>query len=132
MYPEAYLSTSWNRDTSYGNYISPGVDPNDDNIFCAYCTLDSGYVSYGLVTPISYGKHSALRTSTTSATAVRTMLSRMVMSTSFGVSRIPTGKVYSPDRRYADNGYFCNQYGYIAYDDYGVTYSYGHFSILLI
>lgn len=45
---------------------------------------------------------------------------------------IPAGEVYSPDRRYTDNGYFCNQYGYIAYDDYGVTYSYGNFSILLI
>ena len=31
----------------------------------------------------------------------------------------------SPDRRLTDNGYFCNQYGYIAYDDYGVQYSYG-------
>ena len=30
------------------------------------------------------------------------------------------------DRRFTDNGYFCNQYGYIAYDDYGVQYSYGH------
>ena len=36
----------------------------------------------------------------------------------------PTG-VNSPDRRLTDNGYFCNQYGYIAYDDYGVQYSYG-------
>ena len=32
----------------------------------------------------------------------------------------------SPDRRLTDNGYFCNQYGYIAYDDYGVQYSYGY------
>ena len=38
---------------------------------------------------------------------------------------VPTG-VNSPDRRLTDNGYFCNQYGYIAYDDYGVQYSYGH------
>lgn len=48
------------------------------------------------------------------------------------MSWIPAGGEFSPDRRYTDNGYFCNQYGYIAYDDYGVTYSYGHFSILLI
>ena len=32
---------------------------------------------------------------------------------------------YSPDRRDSLNGYFTNQYGYIAYDDYGVQYSYG-------
>ena len=31
----------------------------------------------------------------------------------------------SPDRRDSLNGYFTNQYGYIAYDDYGVQYSYG-------
>lgn len=49
----------------------------------------------------------------------------------------PSGDVYdgigyvyivsygSPDRRLTNNGYFCNQYGYIAYDDYGVQYSYG-------
>ena len=50
---------------------------------------------------------------------------------------MPSGKVFgylntyvydsygSPDRRLTDNGYFCNQYGYITYDDYGVQYSYG-------
>ena len=32
---------------------------------------------------------------------------------------------YSPDRRDSLNGYFTNQFGYIAYDDYGVQYSYG-------
>ena len=32
---------------------------------------------------------------------------------------------HSPDRRDSLNGYFTNQYGYIAYDDYGVQYSYG-------
>lgn len=31
----------------------------------------------------------------------------------------------SPDRRDSLNGYFTNQFGYIAYDDYGVQYSYG-------
>ena len=40
------------------------------------------------------------------------------------MSTVPTG-VNSPDRRLTDNGYFCNQYGYITYDDYGVQYSYG-------
>lgn len=36
-----------------------------------------------------------------------------------------TGSYGSPDRRLTNNGYFCNRYGYIAYDDYGVQYSYG-------
>lgn len=46
------------------------------------------------------------------------------ISLATATSSVPTG-VNSPDRRLTDNGYFCNQYGYIAYDDYGVQYSYG-------
>ena len=46
------------------------------------------------------------------------------ISLAIATSSVPTG-VNSPDRRLTDNGYFCNQYGYITYDDYGVQYSYG-------
>ena len=58
-------------------------------------------------------------------TAMRGACGRGVISLETASSSVPTG-VNSPDRRLTDNGYFCNQYGYIAYDDYGVQYSYGY------
>ena len=61
---------------------------------------------------------------TRTKTVMRGACGRWVISLATAMSSVPTG-VNSPDRRLTDNGYFCNQYGYIAYDDYGVQYSYG-------
>lgn len=61
---------------------------------------------------------------TRTKTAMRGAYGQGGISLATATSSVPTG-VNSPDRRLTDNGYFCNQYGYIAYDDYGVQYSYG-------
>ena len=113
---------------SYGRSPSTVYDINGAcYIIATGYPTDVGYSipnSYGIFFYIKKISTFALRGSTASA-SMRTSLTRMVTSTSAMVwIRIPTGNL-SPDRRDSLNGYFTNQYGYIAYDDYGVQYSYG-------